>query len=126
MERKIIEDHDVTWIASYRQPLNENKYNYIYLKREGSHWVCMDDMVKFEKARNLGRNIESIRKKYTKDLSVSSADKRQLATAVYLLDILAVRPGTEKDETKESDTLGLTTLKCENIRFSDNNKVTFD
>ena len=123
---KIIEDHDVTWIASYRQPLNENKYNYIYLKREGSHWVCMDDMVKFEKARSLGRNIESIRKKYSKDLSASSADKRQLATAVYLLDILAVRPGTEKDETKESDTLGLTTLKCENIKFSDNNKVTFD
>jgi len=123
---EVVENHDVTWIASYRQPLNETKYNYIYLKREGSHWVCMDDMEKFDKARKLGKNIEKVRKAYTKDLSSSSNETRQLATAVYALDVIAIRPGTEKDETKESDTLGLTTLKCNNIKFGEDNKVTFD
>jgi DNA topoisomerase-1 len=122
---EVIENRNVTWIAGYRHPLLE-KMVYIWLKRDESHWVCADDMAKFDKARKLGENIEKVRTKYTKDLSSSSSETRQLATAVYLLDILAVRPGTDKDETKESDTLGLTTLKCNNIKFGEDNKVTFD
>jgi len=48
---------------------------------------------------------------------------RQLATAVYLLDVLSIRPGTEKDESKEANTLGLTTLKCSNVTFKTDNRV---
>jgi DNA topoisomerase-1 len=123
---KVIEDHDVSWIASYKNSLDPTNTNYIYLKREGSHWVCMDDMQKFEKARKLSKNIENVRKAYTKDLKNSSSEIKQLSTAVYLLDILAIRPGTDKDEKKESDTLGLTTLKCENIKFGLDSTATFD
>jgi DNA topoisomerase-1 len=42
------------------------------------------------------------------------------------LDELAIRPGTDKDEKTESDTLGLTTLKCENLKFERGGSVTFD
>ena len=90
------------------------------------HWVCADDMEKFDKARKLAENIEEVRKAYTKDLKSSKPNIRQLATAVYLLDVLAVRPGTEKDEKKESDTLGLTTLKCDNIKFEAGNYITIN
>jgi DNA topoisomerase I len=121
----VVEKRDVTWIAGYRHPLLE-KMVYIWLKRDESHWVCADDMAKFDKARKLGENIEDVRSGYTKDLTSSSMETKQLATAVYLLDVLAVRPGTDKDETKESDTLGLTTLKCNNIRFGEDGKITFD
>jgi DNA topoisomerase-1 len=86
----------------------------------------MDDMQKFEKARKLGKNIEKVRKGYTKDLKGSSSETKQLATAVYLLDVLAIRPGTDKDEKTESDTLGLTTLKCENLKFGKEDNITFD
>jgi DNA topoisomerase-1 len=123
---EVVEKKDVSWIASYANPLDSKNTNYIYLKREGSHWVCMDDKVKFEKARNLGENIEKVRKGYTADLQNKAGNIRQLATAVYLLDELAIRPGTDKDEKTESDTLGLTTLKCENLKFERGGSVTFD
>lgn len=121
----IVEDHDVTWIAAYRHPITE-EMNYVWLKREASEWVCASDMSKFDKARKLGENISKVRKQYTKDLSSSKSEIRQLATAVYLLDVLAIRPGTEKDEAKEAGTLGLTTLKCVNIAFKTDYNITID
>jgi DNA topoisomerase-1 len=121
----IVENKDVTWIASWRHPITD-EVNYVWLKREESHWVCADDMVKFDKARNLAKNIDKVRSGYTKNLTSSSSRKRQLATAVYLLDKLAIRPGMDKDESKESDTLGLTTLKCENVKFGSDSQITVD
>jgi len=121
----VVEDHSVTWIAAWRHPIT-NEMNYVWLKREESHWVCADDMVKFDKARKLDDNISTIRQKYTKDLSSSKINIRQLATAVYLLDTLAIRPGVDKDESKEAGTVGLTTLKCSNMKFEEGNMVTLD
>jgi DNA topoisomerase I len=121
----VIEDHDVTWIAAYRHPITE-EMTYVWLKREASEWVCASDMEKFEKARKLAENISKVRKQYTKDLSSSNIEIRQLATSVYLLDVIAIRPGTEKDEAKEAGTLGLTTLKCSNIKFEKDNNITID
>jgi DNA topoisomerase-1 len=122
---KIEEDHLATWIAMYPHPITRER-TYVWLKREESHFVCNDDMEKFDKARALDKNIDKIRKKYTEDLKAEDSTTRELATAVYLLDILAIRPGTEKDETKEAGTLGLTTLKCDNVKFLSNNKITID
>jgi DNA topoisomerase-1 len=123
---EVVENHDVTWIASWKHPITDHD-NYVFLKREESHFVCANDIEKFEKARSLKKNIKKVRSQYEKDLKdLKNPEKMQLATAVYLLDIIAVRPGTEKDETKESDTLGLTTLKCENIEFKGNNTIKID
>jgi len=121
----IVEDKDSTWIASWKHPITDEK-SYVWLKREESHWVCMDDMLKFDKARKLDKNIDSIRRQYKKDLSSSTPTTRQLATAVYLLDELAIRPGTDKDESKEAGTLGLTTLKCGNITFKSGKSITIN
>jgi len=118
----VVENRDVTWIANWKNPITDD-LNYVWLDRKVSHWVCADDMEKFDKARDLGRHIEEVRAKYKKDLESKDSETRQLATAVYLLDKLAIRPGTEKDEAKESDTRGLTTLTCENITFEDGRKI---
>jgi DNA topoisomerase-1 len=122
---KIVELKDVTWMASYTHPITKGKI-YFWLKRDQSHWACMDDMLKFDKARKLNKNISSIRKKYKKDLSSTNSNTRQLATAVYFLDEIAIRPGSEKDTAKEADTVGLTTLKCGHVTFKGNNKIVLD
>ncbi len=122
---EIVDDHESTWVASWKHPITGEK-NYVYLNRTESEWVCASDVRKFEKARKLGENIEKVRKQYTKDLSSSKSDIRQLATAVYLLDVLAIRPGGEKDEDKEAGTLGLTTLKCDNVKFEQDNHIIID
>lgn len=96
------------------------------LTRIDSPFVCSKDMEKFDKAQMLEKNIKNIREKYTADLSNKLQTKRELATAVYLLDTLAIRPGTEKDEAVEADTVGLTTLRCENISFEAGNLITLD
>jgi DNA topoisomerase-1 len=118
----VVERRDVAWIAQYRNPITKELV-HVYLKREESHWVCSDDQKKFDKARNLNDNIENVRNIYTRDLSSNDKILNQLATAVYLLDKLAIRPGTEKDEEKEADTVGLTTLKIKNIKFLGNKKI---
>ena len=51
--------------------------------------------------------------------------KRQLGTATYLIDKLALRVGNEKDED-EADTVGCTSLRVEHIKFEENNKITLD
>jgi DNA topoisomerase-1 len=119
---EIVENHDVTWIATWKNPVTNDK-TYVWLKREESTWACQDDYLKFNKARKLKEKISEVRSKYMKDLVSKKKDIRQLATAVYLLDVLAIRPGTEKDEKKEADTQGLTTLKCENIKFKEDNTI---
>jgi DNA topoisomerase I len=122
---EVIEDRSVVWIASYKHPITGER-NYVYLKRDESKFVVSSDKEKFEKARKLGKNINEIRKKYTKDLTSKNELTKQLATAVYLLDTLAIRPGVSKDESKEADTLGLTTLKCENIKFEKGGEILVD
>lgn len=122
---EVVEDKNVTWIASYKHPVKGGKA-YVWLDRNESHWVCMDDKNKFEKARKLEKNISKIRSRYKKDLTNPSRETRQLATAVYLLDELAIRPGTDKDEKKEANTMGLTTLKCGNITFKAGNTITIN
>jgi DNA topoisomerase-1 len=118
----IIENRKVTWLATYKNPITGSPV-YVYLSRQDSHFVHRDDIAKFDKARKLGENIELVRKRYSTDLTSENSTAKQLATAVYLLDVLAIRPGTEKDEEKEANTLGLTTLGCTNVKFEKDNNI---
>ena len=51
---------------------------------------------------------------------------RQRATAMYLIDKMALRAGNEKDTENEADTVGCCSLKYEHITLEPPNKVTFD
>ncbi len=41
--------------------------------------------------------------------------ERQRATALYLIDKLALRAGGEKDAEEEADTVGCCSLRCEHV-----------
>lgn len=121
----IVQRQDSTWIGYWDNPVNGNK-NYFHLSRIDSHFVYESDKQKFDKACMLEKNIKKVRTRYMQDIKSEDVSTRQLATAVYLLDQLAIRPGTEKDETKEAGTLGLTTLKRQNITFLPDSTITID
>lgn len=50
---------------------------------------------------------------------------RQLGTAAYLIDKLALRVGNEKDDD-EADTVGCCSLRVEHIEMKEGDKVVFD
>lgn len=121
----IEENHSATWLAKWKHPVTGKPVQKSF-KRSESHFACIGDMNKFELARKLKENIKFIRERIVQDLSSPDYRIREFASAVYLLDLLAIRPGTEKDEEKEADTVGLTTLRCENVKFHPNNTLTLD
>jgi DNA topoisomerase-1 len=84
------------------------------------------DFKKFEKARELKKHIGKIRKEYTKELKSEVMADRQRATAMYLIDRLALRAGNEKDTENEADTVGCCSLKYEHITLQPPDQVTFD
>jgi DNA topoisomerase I len=109
-------DKNAVWLSRWKNPIN-GKPVYTKINRNFDPWVGQNDYGKFEKARDLNSKIDKIRKKYTKDFKKS--DKAELAAAVFLLDKIAIRPGTEKGD---EGTRGLTTLKCENVKWNDKDK----
>jgi DNA topoisomerase-1 len=58
--------------------------------------------------------VDVIRKDYTADLKSKVMADRQRATAMYLIDRLALRAGNEKGE-EEADTVGCCSLRLEHV-----------
>ena len=52
--------------------------------------------------------------------------KKQLATALYFIDNLALRVGGKKDSKEEADTVGVTSLRVEHITLMENNTIKLD
>ena len=74
---------------------------YVMLNASSS-FKGKSDREKYEKARRLDKLIGKIRKDYTKGLKSSDESKRQLATAMWVIDVLALRVGNEKGEVSLS------------------------
>ena len=51
---------------------------------------------------------------------------RQLATALYFIDNLALRVGGSKDTKEEADTVGVTSLRVEHLTFMEDNTIKLD
>lgn len=117
-------DKTLSWIASWKDPIsNENKY--VYFSAQGQ-LKGKSDLIKYEKARKLQRNIELVRKGYTKDMKGSDIVKKQLGTVLYLIDNFGFRAGGEKSED-EADTVGASTLRVEHVQVDHKNgNVLFD
>ena len=81
--------------------------------------------LQFEIARKLKGNVQKIRASYTKDLSSTSSLERQLATAMWVIDRLALRVGNEKGGD-EADTVGCCSLRVEHITLIGGEEVEFD
>lgn len=100
-------------------------HKYVFLGAT-SRFKSQNDMKKYEKARKLKNCIEGVRNDYQRKMKSNDEKERQLATATYLIDKLALRVGNEKGED-EADTVGCCSLRCEHIKLNtETGEVTFD
>jgi len=107
----------------YKDSVNES-FKYVWLS-SSSKLKGQSDMSKFEKARNLKKCVSKIRKIYEEELRSKDEDIRQRATALYVIDHLALRVGNEKGED-EADTVGCCSLRVEHVKLKEPNIVEFD
>ncbi|KAJ3222208.1 DNA topoisomerase 1 [Clydaea vesicula] len=120
---KVQHDPKVSWLATWKDNVNDN-IKYIFLAANSS-LKGQSDLKKFEKARELKKHIHRIRTSYTAELTDQVTAIRQRATAMYLIDKLALRAGNEKGED-EADTVGCCSLRYEHITLEPPNTVIFD
>ncbi|KAI0301022.1 hypothetical protein B0F90DRAFT_1844311 [Multifurca ochricompacta] len=121
--REVIHDNTVTWLATWTENIN-GSHKYVFLAA-GSSLKGQSDMSKFEKARELKKHVERIRADYRADLKNKVTQLRMRATAMYFIDVLALRAGNEKGED-EADTVGCCSLRCEHVTLEPPNFVVFD
>ena len=119
---KIIHDRDSMWIASWMDILTE-KRKYVWLA-DTAGIKQERDQAKYDKARNLSKEIESVKTQIVKDMQNKEQKTKRISTACYLIYRTAMRVGDEKDPD-EADTVGATTLRKEHIKL-DNNSIEFD
>ncbi|PSR92386.1 eukaryotic DNA topoisomerase I [Coniella lustricola] len=117
-------DNKATWLAMWQENVNGN-YKYVMLSASAAV-KGKADFKKFEKARELKKRIDFIRKDYEKKLKSEMMQERQMATAMYLIDKFALRAGNEKDTENEADTVGCCSLKFEHVTLREPDIVIFD
>lgn len=125
--KKVICNPQASWLTSFRDDQstwNEN-VKYLHLAAE-SKLKGMSDKQKYERARRLKANINTVRQNYNNDMQSANLEMNQLGVATYLIDTLALRVGNEKGED-EADTVGCCSLRVEHIGLDEGeNKVKFD
>ena len=121
---EIIHDSSVIWLASWKEEITgKNKYIFTSLD---SFFKSKSDQDKFDLARQLKRKVSSIREDYEKQMVSNDMKSRQLATALYFIDNLALRVGGSKDTKEEADTVGVTSLRVEHLTLLENNMIRLD
>jgi DNA topoisomerase-1 len=121
--KEVKHDQEGTWLAMWQENIN-GAYKYVMLAAN-SDIKGQSDYKKFEKARELKKHIDKIRKDYRKELKSEQMAERQRATAVYLIDQFALRAGNDKNDD-EADTVGCCSLKFEHVTLRPPNTVIFD
>mmetsp|Transcript_3951 Transcript_3951/g.5542 ORF Transcript_3951/g.5542 Transcript_3951/m.5542 type:complete len:547 (-) Transcript_3951:57-1697(-) len=119
----VVHNDEVGWLAFWKDTITDS-FKYVWLS-SSSRLKGQSDMKKFETARKLKKHIKKIRDVYESELKNKEMKTRQRATALYLIDHLALRVGNEKDED-EADTVGCCSLRVEHIKLRDPNIVEFD
>ena len=122
---KIIHDNTLEWLASWKDDIS-SKTKYVWLGAK-SDFKAKSDEHKFDMARKLAKNILEIRRTNMNNIISNDVDikTKQLATALYLIDNLALRVGNEKGDD-EADTVGVCSLRVEHINFLPDNKIELD
>jgi len=121
--KEVKHDQEGTWLAMWQENIN-GAYKYVMLAAN-SDVKGQSDYKKFEKARELKKHIDRIRKDYHRELKSEIMAERQRATAIYLIDQFALRAGNEKGED-EADTVGCCSLKFEHVTLQPPDTVIFD
>lgn len=122
---EIIHDNTVNWLATWRDNITgKNKYVF---PGDQSDFKAKSDIAKFDLAKKLKKKAGEIRSENNKNLESNDVVKKQLATALYFIDKLALRVGNEKGED-QADTVGVSSLRVEHLTLLDdiNFKIKLD
>eukprot|EP00455_Lapot_gusevi_P049775 TRINITY_DN7119_c0_g1_i7.p1 TRINITY_DN7119_c0_g1~~TRINITY_DN7119_c0_g1_i7.p1 ORF type:complete len:781 (-),score=283.39 TRINITY_DN7119_c0_g1_i7:51-2393(-) len=121
----VIHDNTVTWLAFWKDNINDH-YKYVWLS-SSSRFKGQSDIDKFGTARELKKHIDRIRSNYMKELTSDDMKTRQRATALWVIDRLALRVGNEKDTKEEADTVGCCSLRVEHVKLIEGtNEILFN
>jgi DNA topoisomerase-1 len=119
----IVWEPDALWIARWRDKL-AGEMKYVWFS-DSSILKQRKDKEKFDKAKELRRNLALVQKHIWKNLDADDLTRRKIATICFLIDKLKIRVGDEKDPD-EADTVGASTLRPEHISPNSDGTVTFN
>jgi DNA topoisomerase-1 len=119
---EIIWQPESLWVARWKDKLS-GKLKYVWLS-DTAPIKQEREARKFDQARRLNGQLDSVRVQIQRDLSHENPKKRMLATACYLIDTLCLRVGDEKDPD-EADTVGATTLRPEHVTLHSDGSAQF-
>jgi DNA topoisomerase-1 len=122
--KKVIHNNEVVWLATWVDNIS-GKNKYIFTSMD-SIFKSKSDQDKFDIARQLKKKINTIRANYYEDMKSENLTYKQLATALYLIDNLALRVGGAKDLKEKADTVGVTSLRVEHINIYEDNIIKLD
>jgi DNA topoisomerase I len=122
--KEVLWDPESIWIARWRDKLS-GKIKYVW-PHDSSPIKQRKEREKFDKAIELKKNLNKIKKFIAENLKHEDLKRRKTATVCYLIDELKFRVGDEKDEDEEADTVGASSLRAEHICINDDGTVTFD
>lgn len=110
-----------SWIACWRDHITgSERYTFMAV----SSRMAQDAAVaKFDKARQLVAKIADVRQRYETAMSCGPLQARQLATAMWMVDRLALRIGNEKDN---ANAVGCCSLRVEHILLTPPSRLTLD
>lgn len=126
--KEIRHDPTAIWLASWSNTL-QAKPKYVMLN--GSSMINQsNDLNKYELARQLGKYITKIRRIYRNDWKSDDMRVKQRATALYFIDKLSLRVGTDKGNDVD-DIVGCCRLRVKHIQLhaklnGQSNVVVFD
>ncbi len=123
--KRVISNKEATWLCHFLDERSDKASGkYIFLAPD-SKIKGENDQKKYEKARKLKANIESIQKNYKQKILSDDVEQQQLGVCTYLIDKLALRVGNEKGED-EADTVGCCSLRVEHLTLEADNNITLD
>lgn len=111
---------DVVWepekmyIAKWQDKLS-GKIKYVWFS-DSAFLKQRKEREKFDKAEQLGNEIPKIEEHIMKNLDAKDDERRKIATVCWLILVLNLRVGDEKD-LGEADTVGAITLRSEHIKI---------
>jgi len=109
---EIVWQPESLWVARWQDKLS-GKLKYVWL-HDSAPVKQEREEAKFDQAVNLSENLVQVRARIEADLEDENTRRRMVATACYLIDVLCLRVGDEKDP-EEADTVGATTLRPEHV-----------
>ena len=119
---KIVHDKESMWMASWTDFLTQ-KRKYVWLADTAG--IKQDrDKAKYDKAKMLSNEIETVKNKIVKDMQNKDPKVRRISTVCWLIYRTAMRVGDEKDP-EEADTVGATTLRKEHVTLT-SDAIKFD